>query len=117
MIEPTLVRRELERALIASALAGRPVSIEIVVRDATALLPEAIRLQASDAMQRFGLADVPLCLVMEQRTCGACGWHGMPQLGQLVCPACDGRLVAVTGRPIEARIRFGGRRRTSAASA
>ena len=98
MIEQGLVRRELERALIASARAGRPASIEIVVRDATVLIPEAVRLQASDAMQQFGLADVPLCLLVERRRCGACGWHGLPRRGQLACPACGARLAAVTGR-------------------
>ena len=110
MLESAMVRRELERELISCARSGRPVSIELIVRDAVSLLPEAVRLQASTALDQLGLANVPITMLVEQQRCRACGWHGMPSRAQHACPTCGVRLAPITGRPIEVHARFGGRR-------
>src|SRR4051794_37290424 len=112
MVEASLVRRELERGLIASARAGRPVSIELAVRDAATVAPELVRLQAIDALERLGLADLPIPLIAEPRSCAACEWRAIPVRGQQQCPDCGAPLLTIVGRPIEAHVRHGGRPRT-----
>src|SRR4051812_22347589 len=69
VFDSVLVQRALERELALSARAGRPVSIELVVRDASTVVPEAARLDAAEALEAFGLGGVPITLVVEQRRC------------------------------------------------
>jgi hypothetical protein len=110
VFDTRLVRRELERELIATARAGRPVSIQLVVRDAADVMPEAVRLQASDALQQLGLGTVPITVLAESQCCTECGWHGMPRRGQHYCDFCGAELPRISGRPVEAHVRHGGRR-------
>src|SRR4051812_38243928 len=107
MIEFADLRRELERQLIATARRGGPVSIEILVRDPNGQVPEVLRLEASRHLERLGLADVPVTLLLEERRCGGCRWHGMPRRGQDECPTCGEHLAVITGPPVEVHVRHG----------